>query len=95
MYYILSFNKKGQVCFSPFFYYKFMAKFTARCLKKKGHTEIEIYKFVNEEKLDKLALEYVNKQWCTNYKSINEITDELDLQAIDDFKAGYRKAKIE
>ena len=49
-------------------------------------------KEINEEELDELALGYFNKQWCTSYKSLEEITDDLDKQAIDDFKAGYRKA---
>lgn len=52
-----------------------------------------IYSCQDEEKLDELALEYFNKQWSTNYKSLSEITDDLDLQAVADFKAGYRKAK--
>lgn len=43
-------------------------------------------------KLNDYTLDYFNKQWSTNYKSLDEITDELDLQAIDDFKAGFCKA---
>lgn len=44
------------------------------------------------DKLNEYTLEYFNKQWSTNYKSLDEITDDLDLQAIDDFKAGFYKA---
>lgn len=61
-----------------------------------GHTYLDIIsecqEKISDEELDRLALEYCNKQWATNYKSLDEITDDLDLQAICDFKAGYREA---
>ena len=45
-----------------------------------------------EEELDRRTLEYVNKRWGTSYKAVEDITDDLDQQAVEDYQAGYREA---